>query len=575
MKNIRSLFSCVVVSVALVICRFIYSDFGNGTHLNITTWDALGYYMYLPATFIYHDATELKWLPAIEQKYKVQGGELYQAQRCKQNGNYVFKYLGGVAILQTPFFFLAHFIATHSRYAADGFSPPYQYAVALGILFYFICSLFLLRKILLRWFSDTTVALTILLLVLATNAIQSAAVDTGMSHAPIFPLYVLLLYATIKWHNKPTVFSACATGYLIGLATISRPTEAIMLFIPLLWNTQSKTDAQLKWTLVKQHLSHVSWAVIGGFAGVLPQLLYWKFATGSFVYDVGSKWVFLNPYFRVLFGWEKGWFIYTPVTLFFVAGLFFIKKYPFAKSVIWFCVLNIYIIISWSDWKYGGSYTTRALVQSYPVFAFALAAFVQHISGYRWRYLFYGLAVYLTAVNLFQIYQYNQTIIHSYDMNRRYYCRVYLNPSPTPLDMSLLDTDEFIYNENEFESTVLVKYDTFLNLKPVYAQPIELAKVFVEPNAQNTWFKAEAVIYGKQWLWGTYLNVKSVSGDSVKQNRARLFNGISAEGKDNGVALYFQLPTMKDSSTVTVSLSSDVGFEGDLKSLKVTRLSTR
>lgn len=571
MKNIRSLFSCVVVSAALIICRFIYSDFGTGTPLNITTWDALGYYMYLPATFIYNDATELKWLPAIEQKYKVQGGELYQAQRCK-NGNYVFKYLGGVAILQAPFFFIAHYAATHSQYAPDGFSPPYQYAVALGILFYFICSLFLLRKILLGYFSDTTTAITIFLLVLATNAIQSAAVDTGMSHAPIFPLYVLLLYATIKWHNKPSVLWACATGYVIGLATISRPTEAIMLFIPLLWNTQTKQDAQQKWALVKQYLPHIGFAILGGFAGVLPQLLYWKFATGSFVYDVGSKWVFLNPYFRVLFGWEKGWFIYTPVTLFIVAGFFYLKKYPFAKSVIWFCALNIYIIISWSDWKYGGSYTTRALVQSYPVFALALAAFIQHISGSRWRFLFYGLAVYLTAVNLFQIYQYNQTIIHSYDMNRRYYCRVYLNPSPTPLDMSLLDTEEFVYNEKDYAPTVLLNTDTLLNLQPAYAQPIELAKISVEPNAKNVWLKTEAVVYGKQWLWGAYLNVKSESGDSVKQSRTRLFNGISAEGKDNGVALYFQLPALKDSSTVTISLSSDVGFQGDLKSLKLTRL---
>jgi len=64
--------------------------------------------------------------------------------------------------------------------------------------------------------------------------------------------------------------------------------------------------------------------------------------------------IFLNPWFRVLFGPEKGWFLYTPISIMMLAGLFLIKKYPFQKSVITFCLLNIWIIIAWSDWRYWG-----------------------------------------------------------------------------------------------------------------------------------------------------------------------------------------------------------------------------
>jgi hypothetical protein len=94
---------------------------------------------------------------------------------------------------------------------------------------------------------------------------------------------------------------------------------------------------------------------------------------------MGSKWYFLFPFFRVLFGFENGWFVYTPITILFVLGFFFIKEYPFRKAVIAFCLLNIWIIISWSDWKYRGTYSTRALVQSYPVFAFPLTAIITKI----------------------------------------------------------------------------------------------------------------------------------------------------------------------------------------------------
>jgi hypothetical protein len=78
-------------------------------------------------------------------------------------------------------------------------------------------------------------------------------------------------------------------------------------------------------------------------------LLYWKYASGHFIFDVGSKWYFLNPWFRVLFGFEKGWFVYTPITIFFVAGWWFMRNQPFKRSVVVFCTLNLWIIMAWSD----------------------------------------------------------------------------------------------------------------------------------------------------------------------------------------------------------------------------------
>jgi hypothetical protein len=84
-----------------------------------------------------------------------------------------------------------------------------------------------------RYYCDAVVALTLLMLVLATNAIQYISVDNAQSHGYLFALYSLVLWATIKWHEAPRIRHAVLIGAIIGLAAVARPTEAIMLFIPV------------------------------------------------------------------------------------------------------------------------------------------------------------------------------------------------------------------------------------------------------------------------------------------------------------------------------------------------------
>lgn len=572
-KNLYSLLVCILVSVVLIQYRANYSEIKSSRPLIITTYDALGYYMYLPAIFIYNDVTELKWFPEIDKKYSVTGGWMYQANKHK-NGNYVFKYFGGVAILQAPFFFIGHTIALNTDYETDGFSPPYQYALGFGMIIYIILSLFLLRNILLRYFSDSTAAITILLLMLASNAIQYASIDNSQSHAPIFPLYVLLLYGTIKWHEQPKIKWAALIGFVIGLATICRPTEAIMILIPLLWNSETKEKTREKWQMVKQYKNHIYFLALFGLVGVLPQLIYWKYASGSFVYDVGSAWDFLTPHLRVIIGWEKGWFIYTPITIFFVAGLFFVRKYPFRKAVIYFCLINIYIIIAWRIWRYGGSYSTRALVQSYPVFALAFAAFIEWIKPTKWRYAFYVLGLYLIFVNLFQISQYNKTILHYDHMNRRYYSRIYLNPDPTPLDMSLMDTKDWICNEKKYE-----KKEVYTSQEKVDVSfPEYSSQTFLELDLKNEskkrkeYLKVETGILINEGMSQTYLHSILHSDKAIKHDSIRLFNPISMQGITNQYAFFVKVPEDFNPNKISLYLKSKLNVTGSVESMRIERL---
>ncbi len=572
MKTKYSLLAVIFISVILIGTRLFYIQDKIETEgkFQVTTYDALGYYVYLPSFFIYEDAKELTWFPKIEETYRVTGGKLYQANR-HDNGNYVFKYLGGVALLQSPFFAIGHLIAKNTAYEPNGFSLPYQVSISFGAVFYCILSLFLLRIILLRYFEDRVVALTLIFGLLASNFPQYAAVDSAMSHGFIFPLYVLVLYATIKWHENPQFKWAALAGLVMGMATISRPTEAIMLFIPLFWNTQTKEAAKAKWNLVKKHRSHVFGAIIFGFLGILPQLLYWKYTTGSFVYDVGSKWDFASPHWRVLFGWEKGWFIYTPISILFIVGFFYLKNLPFKKSVLIFCLSNIYIIIAWHDWRYGGTYSCRALVQSYPLFLLALAAFFNYLESKKWRWWLYAICVYLTLVNFFQIWQYNKTIIHYDDMNRMYYASIYLNPNPSPLDMSLLDVSERLNREAGYTAKE-IQVDTVYSIQ--YENGI--SENWIESNFSSSfspdkWLKIEASIAVEYGFWNTFLNVEIKNEDAVKHSKLRLFNGISEPGLANDYAFYMKIPEDFDESRMKVYLSSESRFKGKLHFLKITR----
>lgn len=574
-KHFLSFIAVVVIAMGLIGTRFYYSPLGNGYEMKVTTSDALGYYLYLPGTFIYKDVTQLDWLFELEEKYHVTGGgHVYQIHK-HTNNNYVFKYFGGVAILEIPFFAIAHQFALHSDYSPDGFSPPYQWTIALGNVFYAILSVMLLRVVLLRYFSDKITAITLLLIVFATNLIQYISVDSAQSHGYIFPLYSIVLYATMRWHEKPNWRWAALAGWVIGMATIARPTEAIMVLIPIFWGTQNKNLAQEKWALVKQHLNQAYVAGAFGIIGILPQLIYWKHASGTWVFDVGSKWTFANPWFRVLVGFEKGWFIYTPITILFMVGMFFMKKFPFRKSVLWFGLLNIYIVISWFDWRYGGSYSTRALSQASGVYALPLAAFLSNVFYTKWKWPVIGLTTYLLVLNLFQVYQYNLGVIHFDHMNARYYASVYWDSNPSPEKTSLLDTDEYLSNPEDYQRETLLKKNQELEIFVENRAQQYIGEVILTDldRSKENWINVKANLQANTGFWSSYINVIWTGEPGTKERKVRVFRPRAPAGWKNDYSFYFKIPEGESNGKINVTIAPDDKIYGTLYFLQVDLLS--
>lgn len=416
--------SLILISVSV---RVAYWSKIDKPGEQIISWDALGYYVYNPAVFVYKDIKQLNFYAQIEKQYHLQGdaNDFYQFRKI-DNGNYVGKYFIGVSLMQLPFFVMAHtYCLASNNHPADGFSYAYKVAIAIAGIFYLLVGLYLLYRSLLLFFNPTVTSITLIIIAIGTNLLQYSAVEGGQVHVYIFALYAWLIYATSKFHITKKNKYVFQIALAISWAIACRPTEMVSIFIPLLWNASSWKDI---WQNIKNYVASPKkiGLIIGSSIPILLQMAYWKYVSNHWIFDVGSKWDFFNPHWRVLFGGEKGWFVYTPLTLLLVIGLLFIKNKSFGKSVLVFSLLNLWVIIAWHIWQYGASYSCRALVQSYPVWAMAMASVVElTLNNMRYRKILFVAIVYFSYLNIFQIAQYNAGIIHYSQMNFKQYAAVY------------------------------------------------------------------------------------------------------------------------------------------------------
>ena len=441
MKDISQSTFFLLVAVLLAV-TFSFSKWEKKGKEATLTWDVSGYYLYLPAVFIYGDLRELTFMPEILERYEPTF-ELQQAFLHEQSGHYVLKYSMGQALLYSPFFLLAHLAAKVSGYPADGFSLPYQMAISWGSLLVAVLGLWWARRNLLRYFGETTVAAALLVLVLGTNYLNYSTTGAALTHNYLFTLYALLIDQSIRWHERPGYRRAVGIGLLVGLMALVRPSEIIAATIPLLWGMRSIGTKLAEW---RQHWQKLlAAALMMGLVGSL-QLIYWKFATGNWiVYSYGEQgFTWLHPHvWDVLFSYRKGWLVYTPLMAVAVLGLIGLpRRLPaLTLAVLAYSLLNFYIVSAWDIWWYGGSFGQRAMVQSYAVWLFPLAVALEWVGRQRLlRWPAYALVGAGVLLNLFQTWQSHGPDWEAEYMNKAYFWRIFANPDPGPQDRYLLDT---------------------------------------------------------------------------------------------------------------------------------------
>ncbi|MGE0087839.1 MAG: hypothetical protein AB7S50_00005, partial [Bacteroidales bacterium] len=378
------------------------------------------------AVFIYNDLS-FSFVDSLPKDFE--GRIWYQTT---PSGDRVQKMTMGLSVLYAPFFFVAHSIAQITDLNANGYSEIYSMFLCFAGLFYGLLGLLVLSKILLNYFSDKISALAILIIAFGTNFFYYVTNEGEMSHAFSFFLFSLFFYYSFQWNKNQSVKNTIALGLTGGLIILVRPTNGIAFLVPILFGIYDLST--LKSAYIKYFKNWRKILIIGliVFLVFLPQLLYWKFATGKLIYySYGNEGFFFSKpqIINGLFSYRKGWLIYTPMMLFALAGIpiLFKKMKDFSVAITIFLILNIYIVFSWWSWWYGGGFGARPLIESYVFLSIPLAVFIDFMLKQTKpvKYIFGFLIICLLSLNLFQTWQYRRTIIHWDSMTKEAYWAVF------------------------------------------------------------------------------------------------------------------------------------------------------
>ncbi|HSW67940.1 MAG TPA: hypothetical protein VLH16_05135 [Bacteroidales bacterium] len=413
------------VALAIVAAGIIYINVNYGIwkkNNGVLMHDIKSYYSYLPAAIIHNDLTF---------RFTHQDREFFKDKLFLQrapNGSYYQKMTMGLAIMYLPFFMMGHITALLSPAPADGYSIPYMFFLLFSALFYLLAGLIIVRKILLNHFKPWIVAFVIVSVVFGTNLLFYTTYQAAMPHVYNFFLFAVFLYLTIKWHCRPSWGVSVLIGITGGLIILVRPTNGIIALVFLLYNVAGWSDLLTRKTLLRNYVAHLTLMIFVAFIVFSPQMIYWKLLTGNWMFwSYGQeRFVFENPnIINGLFSYRKGWLLYTPLMAFALVGIPLLFKHAreYIIPVSVFTVVNIYIVFSWWNWWYGGGFSARPMIDSYPLMALGLAAFLKQsrLAGKWMISIMVGLFALFIFHNLFQTRQFLNGAIHFDSMTRQAY----------------------------------------------------------------------------------------------------------------------------------------------------------
>lgn len=383
--------------------------------------DVHHYYSYLPLAFIYDD------LKIEKSDYRMGDNYYLVWPLTTEDGRKTIKNTMGMSFLYAPFFFVAHELSIQFGYPPNGYTEIYKFFLQLSAIFYLFIGVYFLSGILKHFnFTDTHIAITVALIGMGTNLLCYASQSATMPHVYNFCLVSMFTYYTIKWHGNATLKYTILIGLLLGIISLIRPSNIILLLFFLLYGVTDFKSLKLSVTKIKVH--HIVIVSLLVFLVWLPQYLYWKLTTGHYIfYSYTDERFFFNKpkIIEGLFSFRKGWLLYTPIMIFALAGISLLKdKLKDTRiTIVVFTLVNIYIIFSWWCWWYGGTYGQRSFIDYYAILAIPLAATVRFILDKQlfYKVSFFAVSVFFIWLNIFQTFQFEYHSLHYEAMSRKLY----------------------------------------------------------------------------------------------------------------------------------------------------------
>ena len=417
----------MITSLMRILCRYmpelillVYIGLFVGFKQPAQKWDRVinsdgkGYYAYLPAIFIYQDL-DYCFVETYESDYYPSDRSVFKEFRLDHNGQTVNKYFAGLAILWLPFFLLAHIITLLAGMPADGYSIIYQYTIAVATLFYLWAGCRALFSVLIRFGASQALSSFILLAItLGTNMVFYAIIEPSMSHIYSFSLITLYILSLLNYFaTKERRWFLMFTA-VFGLIVITRPTNVlVILLLPFMAGSIQTLKDGIKH--IWKNKPWFLWSISIFILIIALQPLLYYFQSGQlWIYSYGEEQLeFINPkILNILFSFNRGWFIYTPLALFSLTGLIALyrdNKFRFISLIVFFST-SIYLISCWWVFYYASKCGQRVFIDLYPVLAILLIYLFSLVKRKSWRVLLYILTALLILLNMIQFYQHTKWI---------------------------------------------------------------------------------------------------------------------------------------------------------------------
>jgi hypothetical protein len=439
-----------LISILIV---FFYTRPLNSPWNKFIDGDGLGYYSYLPATFIYDDPNyEFKWFNDVHKKnYEHCSFDIpTQNFLVSYKGREINKYYQGLSFIWLPFFTLAHLIAKITNNPADGYSLPYQLCIGLASIFYLFLGLFYLKKLILLLFENKLVSVLIpIALFYGTPLFNYSLQLNSQSHVYSFTFITLFIYFAYSFFNQANQklkwFLFATLCFVITLCI--RPLNGLTLliipaFIPSPFFKQ-------KWLLEKLKTIHVV-LIILVLSILIYQLRILYIQTNSFIpfTYTDEKFYFNNPRFiEALFSYNIGLFTYTPLFLLSLFGIFYLQNNKQKIILPFVFLLAVYLYSSWWYWPITG----RALIDFYPILAILLAAALNQLSKtILGKAISIGLLCLSISYYQLKNYQVHHGILDEFYTHKELFWKNFLKTKPG--NLCVIPTTSIIKQETHLEN---------------------------------------------------------------------------------------------------------------------------
>ena len=416
--------------ILLLVFIVLFIGFKSPEHAGdrVIDGDGKGYYTWLPAIFIYHDL-QFGFSEQIEAAYypgkrTAVGGFVVETGDGKVN-----KFIPGMAILWLPFFLFGHLMAWLEMYPTDGYSLPYQYAIALSALvFLWLGARWLIKLLGAFGASERLAAFVTAVTVLGTNLVYYTVAEPSMTHVYSFALLTGFALSVHRLFHDFGPKWIVRTMVVFALIILVRPVNGLVILLVPFFAGSAETMQQTLRATLEEKRALFRGSIQSLLLLSVPVVLSYLQAGKPFAYTCGHEtFDLLSPNIAdILFSFNRGWFVYTPIALVSLAGFAgLLRRNRFA--LLWlagFLLVFTYVVSCWGAWHYDSRCGQRVFVDIYAMTGLLLF-FLLSSAGNRWKKILQGLLILLVALNLVQFYQHLRGVFPAITITKEIYFDVF------------------------------------------------------------------------------------------------------------------------------------------------------